>query len=130
MPAKQVPFHITSGIPFAKTVLVTLPNGRTWWTDESNFEVLCQVRESDSVDSDLILDLAQFLTVTFVPGTDPDLVTIDLTMSGTETRFITKSGHYDMVMSDAFAVDDRAIVIINGPVQRYSLVSAASEETP
>ena len=45
--AKQVPFHITSGIPFGKTIVVTLPNGRDWWTSANDFEVLSQIREAE-----------------------------------------------------------------------------------
>jgi hypothetical protein len=126
--AQQVPFHITSGIPFAKTVEATLTDGRGWWTLESQFEVLCQIREAADVDSTLLLDLKQFLTITFVPGTDPDLVTIDLVMTGADTRLLTTSGFYDMVISDALSVDSRAISLIDGPVYRKTLVTSDIEE--
>lgn len=129
MPSVQVPFHITSGIPFAKTIVATLPNGRTWWTDVTQFEVLAQIRKADTVDSDIIVDLKQFISVDFDFGTDPDEVTVELVMTGTDTRLVTDSGHYDVVMSDTFAVDGRAIVLIKGPVHRYSLVSGPVEET-
>ena len=119
--SKQVPFHITSGLPFSKTIDVTLPNGRAWWTNETQFEVLSQVREGPDENSTLIIDLAQFMTVTW---SAPDDASILLEMSGAETRQVTKSGYYDIVLSDLLPTDDRAIKILGGPVIRDTLVTA------
>lgn len=118
---KQVPFHITSGLPFSKTIEVTLPNGRSWWTSDSQFEVLSQVREGPTESSTLILDIAQFMTVSW---SAPDDATITLEMSGADTRLITKSGYYDIILSDLLPTDERAIKILGGPVIQESLVTA------
>ena len=126
--SKQVPFHIKSGIPFEKSIVVTLPNGRSWWTADGDFEVLSQIREAEDYESPLLLDLTQFLTMTFVPGTDPDEVTIDLVMTGANTRLLKKSGYYDIILSDPFAVDEKAFVVIGGPVHRTSTVTGDAEE--
>ena len=126
--AQQVPFHITSGIPFAKTVVATLTNGRSWWTALNDFEVLCQIREAADEDSVLLLDLKQFLTVQISAG-PPDTVTIDLVMSGADTRLLKGSGFYDMVMSDVLATDDRAITLLSGPVNRTTVVTSDAEVT-
>lgn len=125
MATQQVPFHIKSGLPFAKTVTVTLPNGRAWWTSDSQFEVLCQIREAADVDSPLVLDLAQFLTVSLAG----DVVTIELVMNGADTRLVTKDGDYDMLISDDFAVDARGYSLIEGPVHRTTTITAGTEET-
>jgi hypothetical protein len=93
--SKQVPFYITSGLPFGKTIVVDLPNGRDWWTLITQFEVLSQAREGTDVSSSLIVDLAQYMTI----GLVGDVVTIDLVMSGAETRLVTKSGNYDIILS-------------------------------
>ena len=124
---KHVPFHIKSGIPFGKTILVTLPTGRDWWTAQGEFEVLSQIREAPDYSSSLILDIAQFMTVTFDPGVDADLVTIDLDMTGADTRLVTGSGYYDVVMSDIYAIDDRAFPILQGAVYRTALVTSDTE---
>ena len=122
---QQVPFHITSGLPFGRSIIVTLPNGRDWWTAANEFEVLMQVRKAPNNLATLILDLTQFLTVTF---NAPDTVNIDLDMTGADTRLLSMSGHYDVVMSDPFATDDRAEKILDGPVYRESIVTADQEE--
>jgi hypothetical protein len=123
--AKLVPLHITSGLPYSRTITVTLPNGRTWWTIGTQFEVLSQIRESSDEASPLLLDLKQFLVVTF---TAPNTVGIVLTMSGTKTRLLKKSGYYDMVISDTLNTDSRAFVLVSGPVYRDSVVTADVQE--
>lgn len=122
--AKQVPLHITSGLPFAKTVVATLPTGRSWWTSGTQFEVLCQIREAPDYTSTLLLDLKQYLTVIF---DDVDEVTILLEMTGADTRKLTKSGHYDMLISDTLAVDERAIRVISGQVFRDVVVTSDTQ---
>lgn len=124
MTAKQVPFHIKSGLPFAKTIVATLPSGRSWWTVDNQFEVLGQIREADEFDSPLILDLQNYMTKNLVTNT----VTINLVMTGADTRKVTKSGFYDIVLSDTLQVDTNAFVVIHGQVYRTSTVSGAVEE--
>ena len=106
---------------------MTLPTGRDWWTAQGEFEVLSQIREAPDYSSSLILDIAQFMTVTFDPGVDADLVTIDLDMTGADTRLVTGSGYYDVVMSDIYAIDDRAFPILQGAVYRTALVTSDTE---
>lgn len=124
MTAKQVPFHIKSGLPFAKTIVATLPSGRSWWTANNQFEVLGQIREADDFESPLILDLADYMTKSLSTNT----VTINLVMTGADTRKVTKSGFYDIVLSDTLQVDTNAFVVIHGQVHRTSTVSGATEE--
>jgi hypothetical protein len=119
--SKQVPFHITSGLPFSKTIEVTLPNGRTWWIDNTEFEVLSQIREGEDDTTPLLLDIAQYMTLTW---TAPDSASILLEMSGAETRLLKKSGYYDVILSDPLPTDVRAIKILGGPVVRESLVTS------
>ena len=120
----NIAFDITAGLPFAKTIVVTLTNGRDWWTTQEEFEVLAQIREEASETSTLILDLVQFMTVTF---DDVDTVTIELVMSGAETRLVTDNGYYDVVMSNVGQTDDRGFKVLKGRVKRKELVSAAEE---
>jgi hypothetical protein len=126
---KQVPFHIKSGIPFGKSIQADLPDDRDWWLDDTEFEVLAQIREASSYESPLILDLTQFLTVTFVPGVMPvlDAILIDLRMSGDDTRKVTKSGFYDFIISDPFQEDAYAVPILEGPVYRTAVVTSDTE---
>jgi hypothetical protein len=124
MTAKQVPFHIKSGLPFAKTIVATLPSGRSWWTLGSQFEVLAQIREAEDYSSPLILDIQNYITKTL----SVDTVTLDLVMTGADTRQVTKSGYYDIVLSDTLQVDARAFVVIHGQVYRTATVSGAVEE--
>lgn len=122
--AKQVPFHITSGLPFSKTIITTLPNGRSWWTTGSEFEALAQIRESNTYESPLILDIAAYITMTF---NSPDEVVLELVMSGAETRLVTSSGYYDIILSDNLTADEQAIQVISGPVHRTAVVSSDTE---
>lgn len=122
--AKQVPFHITSGLPYSKTILVTLPNGRDWWELTAEFEVLSQIREGEDETTPLILDLKQYFTVTF---DDVDTVRIELSLPGSVTRTITRSGYYDIIMSDPLPTDLRAIKVLDGPVNRTALVTSDTE---
>lgn len=122
--AKNMRFYITAGLPFLKSIVATLPQGRTWWVNRSDFEVLCQIREAADESSPLILDLVQYLTVSF---DDADRVTIDLLMAGEETRNVTKSGYYDVILSDVGTRDARAVVLLEGPIKRKVLVTAAME---
>lgn len=115
--------EIRSGIPFSKSFVMTLPEGRSWWTEASDFEVLSQVRKKEDVTSDLILDLAQFIQKTL---TSPDVVLIDLVMNGAATRQLVASGFYDVIVSDAGTADARAYRISHGKVKRYSVVTASA----
>jgi hypothetical protein len=124
MTAKQVPFHIKAGLPFAKTIIATLPSGRAWWTLDNQFEVLAQIRESDDYSSPLILDIQNYITKSLATNT----VTMNLVMTGADTRKVTKSGYYDIVLSDVNQVDANAFVVIHGQVYRTALVSSAAEE--
>ena len=121
---KLVPLYITSGLPCSRTITVTLPTGRAWWTSASQFEVLSQIRESSDESSPLLLDLKQFLTVNLATNT----VTIVLTISGAKTRLLKKSGYYDMIISDTLNTDSRAFVLVSGPVYRDSVVTADVQE--
>jgi hypothetical protein len=122
--AKHVPMHIKSGIPYGRTITVTLPAGRDWWLDDIDFEVLSQIREASDSSSPLILDLVQFMTVSF-DGINE--VSIDLKLNGEDTRKVKSGGYYDIVISDVFAIDERAFTIVEGPVYRTSLVTSDSE---
>lgn len=122
--AKQVPFHIKSGLPFEKTIIVTLPTVRDWWTNINDFEVLSQIRESVDFTSPLLLDIRQYMTVTF-DGADE--IQIDLAIPGSDTRLLTRDGYYDVLMSDVLAVDDRAFPILSGPVFRSSVVTSDTQ---
>lgn len=122
--AKQVPFHIKSGIPFGKTIVVALPAGRDWWTSINDFEVLSQIRESVEYTSPLLLDIRQYMTVSF---DGVNTISIDLAIPGSDTRKLTKDGYYDVLMSDVLAVDELAFPILSGPVFRSSVVTSDTE---
>jgi hypothetical protein len=119
--AQQVPFHIKSGIPFGRTIVVTLPDPRDFWPDGTSFEVLAQIRVGQDTASRLLLDMADFLMVVY---TAPTTVTIDLDIPGSGTRLLTQSGYYDIVMSDIANLDANAVVLVSGPVYRTATVTA------
>lgn len=121
---QYVTFNITSGLPFGRDIEVTLPNGRTWWTVGNEFEVLGQIRKGETEETDLILDLASHMTMTF---TSPDTVDIELRLDGATTRIIKENGFYDIVLSDNLTADDIAFPIVKGKVNRSALVTAATE---
>jgi len=120
-----VPLEVKSGLPFLKIVQVTLPHGRTWWTRPTigllpTFEFRWQIREEDSHDSPLIMDVTDYLGFTFI---DDDLIILGLTMTGDDTLGITESGFYDIVMSDKGPENTWAFQIVKGPLQRTSIIS-------
>ena len=126
MATSGIPFSITAGLPFAKTIVVTLPSGRSWWTNSADFEVRSQIREGQAESTPLILSLSPYLSTVF-DGTDT--VTITLTMEGKDTRLVLKNGYYDVIMSDAGVADARASVLLRGSVRVQVLVTAA-KDTP
>lgn len=117
---KSVTFPITSGLPFAKIFIVTLPAGRSWWTTTADFEVRAQVREKPEVTSTLVLDFLPYLEYTI----DGDVITISLSMTGEDTNKLSRSGYYDIILSDVGTVDSLAFKILQGPVKRNLLVTA------
>ncbi len=121
---KAVNFSITAGLPFAKQITVDLPTDRDWWTALSDFEVLSQIREEATTSAPLILDLADFIEKSF---DDPDTILLDLFMTGSDTRSISSSGYYDVIVSDADTTDERAYMVSRGRVRLYSVVTAAEK---
>lgn len=124
--SKSVNFQVTAGLPFAKTIVTTLPSGRDWWTMSNQFEIRFEVRKEAKESSTMILNMSPYLTVVFDA---PDTVTIFWAMTGKETRLLTQSGAYDIVMSDAGQDDARANVLLKGTIKRLELVTA-KESTP
>jgi len=127
---QQVPFHITAGLPFGKAIEVTLPtvaSGRDWWTAANQFEVLSQIRIADDPTSPLLLDLTQFIDFSFTNF--PDTFTITLSLTGADTRLLTQSGYYDIVVSDILTTDARAYKILEGVVYYDSVLTADVEAT-
>jgi len=127
MTTQHAPFHITAGLPFGKKIVVTLPAGRSFWLNENQFEVLGQIRITDDFMSELILDISKYMTVTFDPGEDPDIVTIYLNMNSSNTRLVTAGGYYDIIMSDPLELDNRAARLVEGPVFRQAVVTSDKE---
>ena len=119
---KNVPFSITAGLPFSKTFNVTLPTGRNWWTNLEDFEAKAQVREKPDNSSALVLDFEPYMTLFF---DNEDLVTITIDMTGEDTRNLTRSGFYDVILSDFGVVDARAYELSHGPVRFKPLVTSA-----
>lgn len=115
---------ITSGLPFGKELNVTLPTGRTWWTNVSDFEVLMQVREEKNRNSTLVKDFAQYLTVTMPSA---DVVKIEVFLTGAETRTLDRGGYYDVLISDLGITDERAYVVLAGAVKRLTVITAETE---
>lgn len=120
--AQQVPFYITSGLPYAKEITVTLPTGRAWWTLIGQFEVKAQIREGVDFNAPLLLDLTPYVSYVF-SGANNVIITLD--MNGAETRQLLSSGYYDFLLSDVLTVDARVIRVLDGPVYRDSVITAA-----
>ncbi len=121
--ATPVPLYIKSGLPFERTIVVTLPSPRDWWTISTEFEVLSQIRESKSYTSPLRLDLKPYLTMDFDGA---NTVTVTLEMTGSDTRKLNASGNYDMILSDVNTLDNRAYEILSGQVYQEAIVTGAS----
>lgn len=115
-----IEFNITPGLPFRRAVMATLPEVRDWWITTDDFEVLSQIRVDSKKESDLVLDLAQYLSISM---TDADTVRIDLGMSGEETRELTRSGYGDIMISDPGTTDERAYVLVKFRAKRRNSVT-------
>lgn len=123
----STPLTLTSGLPMGKIILVTLPTGRAWWLETAEFEVRAHVRAEAKLDSTLLLDLGAYLTVS---KDDVDTMRIVLSMDGAETLAVTKSGYYDIIMSDPGVDDARAKRILDGPFTVDSIITAAEDPAP
>lgn len=121
MPQIPVDFSIKSGLPFSMDIVVNLPDGRSWWTSTSQFEVLAQIREEADETSTLITDISDSITVTMIGN----VVSLALRMTGAKTREVTDSGAYDIIMSDTGTTDARAYPVSYGKVKRSTVVTAA-----
>ncbi len=120
--AVQVPFYITSGLPYAKEITVTLPTGRAWWTLIGEFEIKAQIREGLDFNTPLLLDLTPYISYVF-SGANNVIITLD--MDGSDTRLLLASGYYDILLSDPWTEDARVIRILDGPVYRDSVITGA-----
>ena len=118
---KSVTFSITAGLPFSKTFIIARPAGRSWWLQQQNFEVRAQIREKPDASSTLILDLLDYITVTYANN----VITVYLQMSGEDTRKLMRSGFYDLIVSDVGTIDQRAYKIVEGPARISQLVTSA-----
>ena len=112
---------IKSGLPYSKSFLLELPSGRSWWTMASQFEHVGQIRKKKDRDSELILDISTFISVTTV---NADTYLFELKMTGQDTRTLTESGAYDIIVSDTGITDGRAIELSVGKVKRLTVISA------
>lgn len=54
----------------------------------------------------------------------PDTIVIELEMTGADTRLLTSSGFYDVLLSDTGVIDGRGYIISHGPVKRTSIITA------
>jgi len=121
------PLTITSGLPFAKEINISLPVDRTWWLELIDFEILMQIREEKSRSSTLVMDMADFLTITKL---DANNFRTNIRMNGSDTRTLLRGGFYDIIMSDPGTTDGRAYVILKGPVKRLTVITAETEDAP
>jgi len=122
----SIRWDIKSGLPFAKSLLVTLPTGRSWWTSVSDFELSFQVREDPDKASNLITDLKTTLTPTFM---DADNLRVNVGMTGADTRSITESGWFDIIISDSGITNARGFPLIDkGYIRRTSVISKDAGE--
>lgn len=121
MADKPVDLFIKSGLPFTKSYLVTLPSSRSWWTSTSGFEFIGQIRKKKTRDSDLLLDITQYISVTQI---DVDTFLFEFKMTGQNTRLVTEDGFYDIIVSDIGIADNRAYEIGFGKVKRSTIISA------
>ncbi len=120
-----IPLNIESGIPSNMEFITTLPADRSWWLAREDFEILMQMRDAPNGKGNLILDLTKYLTVEM---TGPHTLLTTFKMAGQHTRLICRSGYYDVVMSDVGGLDDRAVVLLRGPVRHKSTVTSEKEE--
>jgi len=119
--ATRATFNITQGLPFSKVINIALPTGRTWWTNVNNLEIRMQIRETPKKSAPLILNMSPYMTYSFI---DADLLRVIVTMTGNDTRNLTKSGYYDIIASDAGVTDARAYLILKGTVKQKVLITS------
>jgi hypothetical protein len=98
---------LRAGLPFARRFRVL--GATAVWPDLPSFEVRSQVRARKSPDSELKMDLAQFITMS-IEGED---IVGDISLTGSETYTLT-SGYYDVVLSDPGTTDARLIPVLEG----------------
>lgn len=115
---------ITPGLPFKKEINIALPVGRDWWTQLDEFEIFIQIRKDRRRESTLIKDLTSYLTITMP---DANNVRVVISLTGEETRTLTSSGYYDILMSDPGTLDARAYILLKGHVKKLSMVTAEAE---
>lgn len=120
IPSTPVELSMVAGLPYQRRFRIV--SGAKIWPDLETFEVKSQIRLRKTVDSELLKELTPFLTSAF----DGDDITVDLILTGEQTRSMVK-GYYDIVISDVGTVDARAMTIASGKVKVGTTVTAASD---
>lgn len=110
--AKYAPLNITPGLPLDVVAVIHLPEDRVWWTEATDFEVDCQIKETKAQSSDLVYDLAPHISKSF-DGWD---VILSIYMTGEDTLDIASSGYYDLVISDVGDTNARGFIVSRGNV--------------
>ena len=116
-----VNLSIVGGLPYKRKF--RLLNGTAVWPTLANFELRSQLRKQASVDADLLLNFADYMTPT-IEGAD---IVITLTMTGAQTRSLPATGYYDIILSDPGEDDAKAVCVVPASkITKSTLVTAPS----
>jgi hypothetical protein len=114
----ETPLEITGGLPYNRRIRVK--NAALTWPTEDDFEVRSEIRVGPSSDSRLKASLVEYIT----PSVEDDDILLDLNLTGSVTRTLP-GGYYDIIVSDAGSMDNRAIRVLGGKLTIKPLVTGA-----
>lgn len=103
---------IQAGIPFSRVFRVV--DAKDVWPTLGSLEVRCQLRVGTRPSTRLLSNLHDFMDAAYGTGETANDVVVTLSMTGADTAALadvmpTSSGKADLVLSDAGAVDARAV---------------------
>lgn len=110
-----------AGIPYARRIRIT--DGKNLWASLDAFEVRSQVRAGRQTSSPLKYDLTPHLT----PSFDANDIVVDLVLTGAQTRTMV-GGNYDMLVTDAGAVDAQGMRVLHGTLTVEPTTTDAADE--
>lgn len=116
MASKGVDLDLVEGQPYSRVFRIV--SGTNVWPTPADFEARMQVRAREDSSSAMLYDATPKLAKS-VDGTDL-LVTLNLT--GADTRE-AKAGYYDIFASDPGVIDERALRLSYGRVNKDKAVT-------
>lgn len=118
--------NVTRGLPYAVQWRVT--DGKNIWADINDFEVRSQLRKTKLPTSLLIANLHDFMSKEYGVDAQANDIIVKLIMTGAQTRALSMSGFFDVILSDPGVEDVRGLEIYSGKIKLSDTTTEPEDE--